>query len=157
MSASGAKVPREYATPRRRPQWGPSLGDGVSPPGRTASPDGGRKRAAPVLLSLLVFPGLGQLATGRIWRGLAYGGASIVLLVAVLRRVYTETLRLMPEDPEAVLDPALPFRLAAEIHRANVAFFAWATAVLVVLWAASAIDAWATSRGPSRPSTRGLP
>jgi hypothetical protein len=121
------------------------------------TPGGGRKRLAPVLLSLLVFPGLGQFATGRPWRGLAYAGASLALLVAVLRRVYAETLRLMPDDAEAVLDPALPFRLAAEIHRANAAFFAWATEAIVALWAASAIDAWAASRGPGRPSTHDSP
>ena len=68
-----------------------------------------------------------------------------------MRRVYTETLRLMPDAPEAVLDPALPFRLAAEIHRANASFFAWVTTAIVVLWAASAIDAWAASRGAARP------
>ena len=130
---------------------------GASGRGGAGFPGGGRKRLAPVLLSLLVFPGLGQLATGRRWRGLAYAGASLALLVAVLRRVYTETLRLMPDEPEAVLDPALPFRLAAEIHRANAAFFAWASAGIVVLWALSAVDAWAASRGPARPPTRGVP
>lgn len=107
---------------------------------------GRRKRLAPVLLSLLVFPGLGQFATGRTWRGLVYAGASLALLAGLMRRVYTEATRLMPRDPEALLDPALPFRLAAEIHRANLSFFAWTTGAIVLLWALSALDAWAASR-----------
>jgi hypothetical protein len=119
---------------------------------------GGRKRLAPVLLSLLVFPGLGQFATGRPWRGLAYAGTSLALLAALMRRVYAEATRLMPRDPEALLDPALPFRLAAEIHRANLSFFAWITGAIVLLWALSALDAWAASRqAAGRASVDGPP
>lgn len=101
---------------------------------------GGRLR--PALLSGLVFPGLGQLVTGHPWRGLAFGGASVALLAAVVLRVMRETRRLMPEDPVALLDPALPFRLAVEIHRANASFFLWATAGIVGLWLGSIADAW---------------
>jgi hypothetical protein len=107
-----------------------------------------------MLLSLLVFPGLGQFATGRPGRGLAYAGGSVVVLAAVLRRVHLETLRLLPSDAEALLDPTLPFRLAAEVHRANAAFFGWATAGLVVLWALSALDAWRDTRDRRGPSLR---
>jgi len=120
-------------------------------------PSGGsgeRRRLAPVLLSLLVFPGLGQFATGRPWRGLAYAGGSLVLLVGLLRRVYAETLRLMPQDPEAVLDPGLPLRLAAEIHHANAALFGWTTLGIVVLWALSGLDAWIAAQA-SHPRTPG--
>jgi len=107
---------------------------------------GRRWRLTPFFLSLLVFPGLGQFATGRPWRGLAYAGGSLALLAGLMHRVYVETTRLMPGDPEALLDPALPLRLAAEIHRANASFFAWTTAGIVVLWALSGLDAWAASR-----------
>lgn len=107
---------------------------------------GGRRRLAPVFLSLAVFPGLGQLVSGRPGRGLVYAGASAALLARLLHRVFVETTRLMPPDPEAVLDPALPFRLAAEIHRANAAFFFWTTAGILVLWALSGLDAWACAR-----------
>jgi hypothetical protein len=82
-----------------------------------------RDRYRPALLSGLVFPGLGQLATGHPWRALAFGGSSVALLVAVVLRVMRETQRLLPEDPAALVDPALPFRLAVEVHRANAAFF----------------------------------
>ena len=64
----------------------------------------------------------------------------------------------MPEDPAAILDPALPFRLAVEIHRANASFFFWATLGIVALWLGSMADAWWISvsprgaRSPRRPS-----
>jgi hypothetical protein len=108
------------------------------------------KRLAPVFLSLLVFPGLGQLALGRVGKGLLFALPSAALLVALMRRVWTEASRLVPtEDPDALLDPALPFRLAGEIQRANAPFFTWVTIGIVCLWALSAVDAWRDSSGRS--------
>jgi hypothetical protein len=108
------------------------------------------RRAA--LLSGLVFPGAGQLATGHPWRALAFGGPSAALLVAVVRRVMRETERLLPTDADALLDPALPFRLAVEVHRANASFFLWVTLALVALWLGSIIDCYARpARSAGRP------
>jgi hypothetical protein len=98
----------------------------------------------PVLLSGLVFPGLGQLVAGHPWRALFFSGSSVGLLAAVVARVMRETQRLLPDDAEALLDPALPFRLAVEIHRANASFFFWATLGIVALWLGSVLDAWMT-------------
>jgi len=104
-----------------------------------------RRRAA--LLSGLVFPGLGQLAAGRPWRGLGFGLGTVALLVAVVARVARETLARMPRDPLDI-DAMLPLRLAVEIHRANASFFLWATVALVVLWVGSIVEAWyATPEG----------
>ena len=108
----------------------------------------GRRRAA--LLSALVFPGAGQLATGHPWRALAFGGPSVALLVAVVRRVMRETERLLPTDADALLDPALPFRLAVEVHRANASFFLWVTLAIVALWLGSIADCM--SRPDARPA-----
>ena len=99
-----------------------------------------------MLLSGLVFPGLGQLATGHPWRALGFGGGSVALLAAVVVRVVRETQRLLPEDADALLDPALPFRLAVEVHRANSAFFLWVTLGIVALWIGSMADAWLSAR-----------
>jgi hypothetical protein len=100
-----------------------------------------RGRWRPALLSGLVFPGLGQLVAGHPWRALFFSGSSLALLVAVVRRVMRETQRLLPHEPEALLDPALPFRLVVEIHRANASFFFWATLGIVALWAGSIVEA----------------
>ena len=104
----------------------------------------GDGRLRPVLLSGLVFPGLGQLAQGHPWRALVFGGSSVALLVAVVRRVMRETERLLPTDADALLDPALPFRLAVEVHRANASFFLWVTLAIVALWLGSMADPTAT-------------
>ena len=95
----------------------------------------------PVLLSGLVFPGLGQMVSGRPWRGLAFALATVVVLAVVLHRVARETLARLPQDPAAV-DPLLPFRLAHEIRVENAPFFLWLTLALVALWAGSVVDAW---------------
>jgi hypothetical protein len=99
-----------------------------------------------VLLSLLLFPGAGQLALRRPWRALAFAGASVLLLAAVVRRVMSETARLLPTDPDALLDPSLPLRLAVDVHRANASFFLLATLGVVAVWAASVVDAWRGQR-----------
>ena len=110
-------------------------------------PPGGRPRSPwrAVLLSGLVLPGLGQLASGFPFRGLAFAGATMVALVALVGRVARETLARLPEDP-TTLDPLLPFRLAHEIQRDNAWFFFWITAALVALWVGSVLDAWRTTR-----------
>jgi hypothetical protein len=111
-------------------------------PPRRPSPS---RRRRPALLSGLVFPGLGQLVSGHPFRGLAFGGGTVVILVLVVRRVARETLARMPQDPSAI-DFALPFRLAVEIHRANAGFFIWATIGVVALWVGSIVDAWYSER-----------
>ena len=116
----------------------------TSPAGASRATPGARNPWRPVLLSGLVFPGLGQLVTGHPWRALVFGGSSAALLVAVVVRVARETKRLMPPDDLALLDPALPFRLVVEVHRANAAFFLWATLGIVALWIGSMLDAWMT-------------
>jgi hypothetical protein len=118
-------------------------------------PPGVRRRTPwrPVLLSGLVFPGLGQFVNGHPWRGIVYGLGSLVILVVVVRRVARETLARLPEDPTAI-DPLFPFRLAHEIQADNAAFFFWLTLALVALWAGSVVDAWRT-REPSTPGATG--
>jgi hypothetical protein len=111
-------------------------------------------RWKPALLSGLVFPGLGQLAAGRPWRALFFSGASAGLLVAVVARVVRETQRLLPDDAEALLDPALPFRLTVEIHRANASFLLWATLGIVALWLGSVLDAALSDSDRSRLSAQ---
>jgi hypothetical protein len=103
------------------------------------------RRRSPALLSALVFPGLGQLVSGHPFRGLAFGGGTAVILILVVRRVARETLARLPLDPTAI-DLGFPFRLAAEIQRANAGFFLWATIGVVVLWVGSILDAWYSER-----------
>jgi hypothetical protein len=107
------------------------------------------------LLSGLVFPGLGQVASGHLMKGLFFALGSLVVVVALVRRVARETLTRLPTDL-ADFDPLLPFRLAHEIHRDNASFFLWVTLALVALWAGSIVDAWLSSfiDPPPYPSPR---
>ncbi len=108
----------------------------------------------PVLLSGLVFPGLGQAVAGRPWRALFFSASSLALVATVVVRVMWETQRLMPVDPEALLDPTLPLTLVAEIRRANASFFSWATLGIVGLWAGGIADAFLLGDG-GRPGPGG--
>ena len=125
-------------------------------PARPAGPEphsGGRGPWRPVLLSGLVFPGLGQLVSGHPARGLVFAVGSLFVAAALVRRVARETLARLPTDP-AEIDPLLPFRLAHEIHRDNAAFFLWITLALVALWAGSMVDAWLSAPPPPRSGQR---
>jgi hypothetical protein len=115
------------------------------------SPGPARQRPAgglrPALLSGLVFPGLGQLANRAYGRALVLGGASVALLVVLLRRVVVEANARIPSDPDqaaaALLDdPLWPLHLAAEIQRANATFFLWITVAIMAVWALAIWDAW---------------
>jgi hypothetical protein len=106
-----------------------------------------------VLLSGLVFPGLGQLVTGHPVKGLLFAGGSLAVVVALVRRVARETLARLPTDP-AEIDPLLPFRLAHEIHRDNAGFFLWVTLALVAFWAGSIVDGWLSASLRPRPGAR---
>jgi hypothetical protein len=107
----------------------------------------------PVLLSGLVLPGLGQLVSGHPTKGCVFALGSLAVIVALVRRVARETLVRLPTDPTEI-DPLLPFRLAHEIHRDNASFFLWITLALVVLWAASIVDAWLSTSPRTRPGGR---
>ena len=86
--------------------------------------------------------------TASPWRALAFAGGALALLVAFARRVWLETQARLPDDPSALLDPAWPFRLADEIHRANASFFFWITArARVRLGRRRSLDAWHGARG----------
>jgi len=117
---------------------------------RETTPDTAAPRAREpwraVLLSGLVLPGLGQLVSGRVWRGLGFAAGTIVLLAAVVLRVIRETARLLPEDEASLLDPALPFRLAVRVQQENAGFFLWTTIALIALWIGSILDAWRGGR-----------
>jgi hypothetical protein len=105
------------------------------------------------LLSGLVFPGLGQLVSGHPARGVVFALGSLIVVVALVRRVARETLARLPTDPTEI-DPLLPFRLAHEIHRDNAAFLLWITLALVALWAGSIVDAWISASPRPGPGGR---
>jgi diadenosine tetraphosphate (Ap4A) HIT family hydrolase len=102
-------------------------------------------RISPVLLSGLVWPGLGQLATGHRLKGLLIVLGTLAAFGALLVRVADETLRRLPTDP-ADFDLYGIFEMARAIRQDNAAFFTGISAVLVGLWALAVADAWRDGR-----------
>jgi diadenosine tetraphosphate (Ap4A) HIT family hydrolase len=103
----------------------------------------GRWRA--VVLSAAVCPGVGQLAQKRLVPGLLLVVATLGLAGALVLRVAQEASARMPADP-TVLGPFFAFDLAAEIQRANAAFFTKVTWGLVLVWVVGIVDAWLAQR-----------
>jgi diadenosine tetraphosphate (Ap4A) HIT family hydrolase len=100
-----------------------------------------RRRLSPVLLSGLVWPGLGQLAKGEWTKGLLIVAGTLAAFGGLVVRVWEEATRRLPVDP-ADFDLSLVFDMAAAIRRDNATFFSGVTAVLVGLWALAVADAW---------------
>ncbi len=96
---------------------------------------------SPVLLSGLVWPGLGQLASGHLRKGLLIVAGTLAAFGLLVVRVADEALRRMPTDP-ADFDLVRLFEMAGAIRQDNAAFFTGITAVLVGLWAFAVVDAW---------------
>jgi hypothetical protein len=98
-------------------------------------------RFSPVLLSALVWPGLGQLVKGEWAKGLAIVAGTLVAFGALAVRVWEEAMRRLPTDP-AGFDLVQVFDMATSIRQDNAAFFTGVTAALVGLWAIAVADAW---------------
>jgi diadenosine tetraphosphate (Ap4A) HIT family hydrolase len=98
-------------------------------------------RLSPLLLSALVWPGLGQLVKGEWVKGLAIVAGTLVTFGALVVRVWDEAVRRFPADPTG-FDLAQVFDMATAIRQDNAGFFSGITAVLVGLWALAVADAW---------------
>jgi diadenosine tetraphosphate (Ap4A) HIT family hydrolase len=117
---------------------------GPAPP-RTSAKAASESRWRPLLLSALVLPGLGQLATGRWVKGALLAGTSLVAVVFLLARVSSEALRRMPTDP-LDFDLGTILGMAEAIRADNAAFFSGVTFLIVALWLIAILDAWLAQR-----------
>jgi diadenosine tetraphosphate (Ap4A) HIT family hydrolase len=103
------------------------------------------RRMSPVLLSGLVWPGLGQVVSGHAAKGLLFFAGTLAAFGWLVVRVAGEALRRLPADAEG-LDLGQVFEMAAAIRRDNADFFSGITAVLVGLWVLAVADAWRDNR-----------
>jgi diadenosine tetraphosphate (Ap4A) HIT family hydrolase len=110
---------------------------------RLADPPSSRWRA--LLLSALVWPGLGQLVSGQVAKGLLIITGTLAAFGWLSVRVLGESLRRLPADPTG-FDLGQVFEMAAAIQRDNAGFFSAITLVLVGLWALAVADAWRSLR-----------
>jgi diadenosine tetraphosphate (Ap4A) HIT family hydrolase len=102
-------------------------------------------RMSPVLLSGLVWPGLGQLVSGHAAKGLLFFAGTLAAFGWLFVRVTEEALRRLPTD-DAGFGLGQVFEMASAIRRDNAAFFSGITAVLVGLWVLAVADAWRDRR-----------
>jgi hypothetical protein len=106
---------------------------------RAADPP--RRDWLPFWLSLVVWPGAGQLYRGRRAKGLALIVASTLLALAFAVRVALGVLRALPVD-QVLPDPRA---FAAALQRAFLADagpLALAALGLLAVWTCAAVDAW---------------
>ena len=105
-----------------------------------------------MLLSGLVFPGLGQIALGKIRRGVAFLLVALACVVVIVREV-TETINtgLQDLDPTVATGADALRQLADQAAQTSAG--GWSDLVVVVLaicWIWSAVDAFLTGRRMDR-------
>lgn len=125
----------------------------MTSPGTT--PSKSRWPWTPVLLSLLVCPGLGQWSLGRRLSGFIQGGLALGILAVFLVAAYLDILTLMPEEPP--LDPAgmlsLSLDITHQVMARNRTRFLVTCLAFGVVYAYSAAEAfWLVWRERRRPA-----
>ncbi|WP_426194146.1 hypothetical protein [Massilia sp. DWR3-1-1] len=102
-----------------------------------------KKSTVAVLLSLLVFPGAGHVYLKRRLRGLAFLLPALLAAAYVVNQAVDEANKIVAQvlAGSGALDPAA---LAAQIEQSsgNTTLANLASAVMIVCWLGSALDAW---------------
>lgn len=102
-------------------------------------PPGPSSPVRPLLLTALVWPGLGQLSEGRRLRGAAFAGTALAAAGAFVWTLFREMLVRIPQDG-ALLDPAEVWDLAHQIvGSAGDVLQLWIV-VLIAAWGAAVLD-----------------
>lgn len=110
-------------------------------------------RLRPLLLTALVWPGLGQLSERRYLRALLFGGTALGAAAAFVWILFHEVLRRIPEDA-AFVEPADAWRVAHQIvGTAGGALQRW-IAVLIAAWAVAVLDSLVSYHRWRRASSR---
>ena len=102
-----------------------------------------KKSTVAVLLSLLVFPGAGHVYLRRRARGLAFLAPALLAALYVFNQAVNEANKIVDQvlAGTTALDPAA---MAAQIEQSsgNTMLANVASAVMLICWVGSALDAW---------------
>ncbi len=99
----------------------------------------------PLVLTALVWPGLGQLSLKQWVRGLVFGLASGTVAGGFMWVLGTEIVRRLPVD-EPVIDPLEAWRIAHEIIAESGTVLHLLVFALVGIWALAVADCFLTYR-----------
>lgn len=106
-----------------------------------------KKSTVAVLLSLLVFPGAGHVYLKQRLRGLAFLVPALLAALYVLNQAMDEANKIVGQlvAGSSTLDPAA---LAAQLEQSsgNTLLSNLASAVMLICWLGSAVDAWLLAR-----------
>ncbi len=96
-----------------------------------------------VLLSLLVFPGAGHLYLKRGMRGLAFLAPALLAVLYIFNQAVDEANKIVGQLTSGAM-PLDPAAMAAQIEQSggNTTLANVASAVMLICWIGSAVDAW---------------
>jgi len=114
---------------------------------RTSTQTRVRSPWTPVLLSGLLWPGLGQMRNGDRLKGIALASAGLLAMGLFVTRITRDAAAALLEapPPEGLLDI---LALAQEIRTRHASEISVLTFVLVAVWIVSVVDAWWGARRP---------
>lgn len=97
---------------------------------------------AGLLLSALVFPGLGQLYHGDRLRGVLLMSAALCCLGVLFVRVFQSVWSLMQSQGYVSLTPAYIHMVTESVRRGEGPFLTRVSLLLLIIWITGAVDAW---------------
>ena len=106
-----------------------------------------KKSTVAVLLSLLVFPGAGHVYLKRALRGLAFVVPALLAAAYVFNQALDEANKIVGQLTSGAM-PLDPAAMAAQIEQSggNTTLANLASAVMLICWLGSAVDAWLLAR-----------
>ncbi|MDB5959470.1 MAG: hypothetical protein JWP59_764 [Massilia sp.] len=106
-----------------------------------------KKSTVAVLLSLLVFPGAGHVYLKRRLRGLAFLAPALLAVLYIFNQALDEANKIVGQISSGAM-PLDPAAMAAQIEQSggNTTAANIASAVMLICWAGSALDAWWLAR-----------
>jgi len=106
----------------------------------------------PLVLSLTVFPGLGQFYLGQKGKGFLFGILTAVILMAGLARFMSVMFALANVRPTSEDPVSRAVTLLGETWRLDFPILLAFLGALAMVWGLAALDCWLTLREQARPS-----
>lgn len=106
------------------------------------SPEARPRNLMPVWLSALVWPGAGQVYSGRRRKGIALIVLSTLLTLGFAVVAAVCIVHALPDDPTAFLDPERVGLALRSVIEDDVRTILLAACPIVVVWLYAIVDAW---------------
>lgn len=105
-----------------------------------------KKSIASPLLSGFVFPGLGQINNGHIWKGVILIITATLWVIILFWHIVSSLLRILKETPDVELTPDWVRTLTQQVKVEGGDFFIVMFFIFIMIWVVGIVDAFFCAR-----------